>query len=146
MSDIPTITTEVFVAYSQCPRKAFLLLFAEDKGTPHDYPVILGKRRQRNRDQYLEKFLQEHPEARKYAPKAFKKHAFLVEATLKSELLEAYCTVLTKTHTKETSRRIRYEPTIVTGTYSITPEQKTELLFVGSVLGKIQQQESMVGR
>ena len=35
---------------------------------------------------------------------------------------------------------------IVTGTYSITPEQKTELLFVGSVLGQIQKQEPTVGR
>ena len=65
MSDIPTITTEIFVAYSQCPRKAFLLLFSEDRGNPHDYPLVLGKRRQSNRDQYLEKFRQGHPEAQK---------------------------------------------------------------------------------
>lgn len=146
MSDIPTITTEIFVAYLQCPRKAFLLLFSEDKGTPHDYPLILEKRRQSNRAQYLEKFLREHPEARTYDPEAFKKHAFLVEATLRSESLEAYCAVLTKANTDETSRRISYEPMIVTGTYSITPEQKTELLFVGSVLGKLQKQEPAVGR
>ncbi len=146
MSDIPTITTEVFVAYSQCPRKAFLLLFAENKGTPHDYSVILGKRRQRNRDQYLEKFLQEYPEARQYDPKSFKKHTFLIEVTLSSEPLEASCSVLTKTDPEVTSRRITYEPTIVTGTYSIASDQKTELLFIGSVLGKIQKQEPTVGR
>ncbi len=146
MSDIPTITTEIFVAYSQCPRKAFLLLFSEDRGNPHDYPLVLGKRRQSNRDQYLEKFRQGHPEARKYDPNAFKKHTFLVEATLRSKPLEAYCAVLTETNSDETSRQRRYEPTIVTGTYSITPEQKTELLFVGSVLGEIQKQEPTVGR
>lgn len=146
MSDIPTITTEIFVAYSQCPRKAFLLLFSEDKGTPHDYPLILEERRQSNRAQYLKKFLQGHPEARKYDPKAFKKHDFLVEATLRSEPLKAYCAVLTKTNADKTSRQISYEPTIITGTYSITPEQKMELLFVGSVLGKLQKQEPTVGR
>ena len=54
MSDIPAITSEIFVAYSQCPRKAFLLLFSEDRGIPHDYPLILKKRRQENRAQYLD--------------------------------------------------------------------------------------------
>ena len=146
MSDIPTITTEIFVAYSQCPRKAFLLLFSEDRGKPHDYPLVLEKRRQSNRAQYLEKFRKGHPEARQYEPNAFKKHTFLVEATLWSKPLEAYCAVLTETNSDETSRRRSYEPTIVTGTYSITPEQKTELLFVGSVLGEIQKQEPTVGR
>ena len=44
------------------------------------------------------------------------------------------------------NRRNSYEPTIVAGTYSITPEQKTELLFVGLVLEQIQKQLPAVGR
>ena len=36
------IASEIFVAYSQCPRKAFLLLFSDDLGTPNDYPRIMG--------------------------------------------------------------------------------------------------------
>ena len=146
MSDIPIITTEIFVAYSQCPRKAFLLLFSEDRGKPHDYSFILEKRCQNNRVQYLDKFLQEHPETREYGPKTFKRDTFLIEAILSSAPFEAYCAVLTKTSSEVTSRQITYEPTIITGTYSITSEQKTELLFVGSVLGKIQKQEPTVGR
>ena len=145
MSDIPIITSEIFVAYSQCPRKAFLLLFSEDKGKPHDYPLILEERRENNRAQYLEKFLQSHLEARKYDQKAFKKYEFLVEAILRSEQLEAYCAVLTKADTSSAYRRSSYEPTIITGTYSITPEQKTELLFVGAVLGRIQKQLPAAG-
>jgi predicted RecB family nuclease len=146
MSDIPIITSEIFVAYSQCPRKAFLLLFSEDKRKPHDYPLILEERRQNNRVQYLEKFLQSHPEAREYDTKAFKKYEFLVEAILRSEQLEAYCAVLTKADTSLEHRRSSYEPTIVTGTYNITPEQKTELLFVGWVLGQIQKQLPVSGQ
>lgn len=146
MSDTPAITSEIFVAYSQCPRKASLLLFSEDKGKPHDYPLILEGRRQNNRSQYLDKFLECHPEAKMYDIKAFRKHEFLINATLKSEQLEAYCAVLTKADTRSANRRISYEPTIVTGTYSITPEQKTELLFVGLVLGQIQKQVPAVGR
>ena len=146
MSDLPIITSEIFVAYSQCPLKAYLLLFSEDRGTPHDYPLILEERRQENRTQYLETFLQAYPEARKYDINTFKKHEFLVGAILKSEPLETYCAVLTKADTSSGSRQIIYEPTIVTGTYSITPEQKTELLFVGLVLGRIQKQVPTVGR
>ena len=146
MSDLPIITSDIFVAYLQCPRKAYLLLFSEDRGTPHDYPLILEERRQENRTRYLETFLQAHPEARKYDTSTFKKHEFLVGAILKSEPLEAYCAVLTKVNTSSGNRRIIYEPTIVTGTYSITPEQKTELLFVGSVLGRIQKQDPTTGR
>ncbi|MEM7794782.1 MAG: TM0106 family RecB-like putative nuclease [Cyanobacteria bacterium P01_C01_bin.118] len=145
MSDISVITSEIFVAYSQCPRKAFLLLFSEDKGKHHDYPLILEERRQNNRVQYLEKFLQSHPDARGYDTKAFKKYKFLVDAKLKSEQLEANCAVLTRMDTKSANRRISYEPTIVTGTYSITPEQKSELLFVGIVLSQIQKQLPVSG-
>ncbi|MDJ0703057.1 MAG: TM0106 family RecB-like putative nuclease [Leptolyngbyaceae cyanobacterium MO_188.B28] len=146
MSAIPIITSEIFVAYSQCPRKAFLLLFSEDRGKLHDYSLILEERRQNNRAQYLEKFLQSYPEARMYDIKAFKKHELLVEAKLRSEQLEAYCTVLNKADTNSAYRRTSYNPTIVTGTYSVTPEQKTELLFVGSVLGQIQKQLPAVGQ
>ena len=38
---VPMITSEVVVAYSQCPRKAYLLLFSPDKGKPHEYVHIL---------------------------------------------------------------------------------------------------------
>ena len=48
--------------------------------------------------------------------------------------------------TSSTYHQISYEPTIVIGTYSITPEQRKELLFVGSVLGQLQHQVPAVGR
>ncbi len=147
MGDISVITSEIFVAYAQCPRKAFLLLFSEDKGKPHDYPLILEERRDQNRTRYLEKFSQSHPDAKQYAAKDFKKHEFLLNATLKSAQLEAYCAALTKVNSNDPkNRRNSYEPTIVASTYSVTPEQKTELLFVGLVLERIQKQLPAVGR
>jgi predicted RecB family nuclease len=146
MNSTPVITSEIFVAYSQCPRKAFLLLFSEYKGKPHNYPLILEERRENNRAQYLEKFLQLHSKAKEYDTKALNKYEFLVNGTLRSEHLEAYCAVLTKVDTSSTCRRISYQPTIVTGTYSITFEQKTELLFVGWVLGLIQKYMPVSGQ
>ncbi len=146
MGDISVITSKIFVAYSQCPRKAFLLLFSEDQGKPHDYPLILEERRNHNRTRYLEKFLQSHPEAKQYEAKGFKKHEFLFNVTLKSAQLEAYCAALIKVNNDPENRQNSYEPTVVVGTYSITPEQKTELFFVGLVLERIQKQSPAVGR
>ena len=45
----PIITTDIVVAYSQCPRKAYLLLFSPDKGEPHEYVQILEQQRVRIR-------------------------------------------------------------------------------------------------
>jgi hypothetical protein len=54
------ITSEVFIAYTQCPLKAFLLLFSDEQGVFHDYPPILEERRQVNKIQYLKKVKQSH--------------------------------------------------------------------------------------
>jgi hypothetical protein len=66
MSTEIIITSEVFVAYSQCPRKAFLMLFSDDKGTPHDYSRIIEERKRTHQAKYLEVFKQEHLGAKKY--------------------------------------------------------------------------------
>src|SRR5215471_3682925 len=42
----PTITSEVIVAYAQCPRKAYLLLFNPDRGEPHEYVRIREQQQQ----------------------------------------------------------------------------------------------------
>ena len=37
----PVIRTDVVVAYSQCPRKAFLMLTTDNHPSPHAYVEIL---------------------------------------------------------------------------------------------------------
>ena len=39
----PTITSEVVVAYAQCPRKAYLLLFSPEQGQPHEYVCMVDR-------------------------------------------------------------------------------------------------------
>jgi len=56
----PTITTDIVVAYSKCPRKAYLLLFSPDKGEPHEYVQILEQQRQANQERYLSRLQQTH--------------------------------------------------------------------------------------
>jgi predicted RecB family nuclease len=140
------ITSEVFVAYSQCPRKAFLLLFSHNQGTPHDHLRILEERRKAHQTQYLEAFKQSHENAKLYNEKNLREGEIFVEAILKAECWEAHCDVLMKVDQGSPNRKVMYEPMIIVGNYSITKEQKTELLFVGKVLGQIQKQLPTTGK
>ena len=47
------ITSEVVVGYSQCPRKAYLLLCTRKRGTQHQYMHILEKQRQIAQRNYI---------------------------------------------------------------------------------------------
>ena len=69
----------------------------------------------------------------------------VIKATLQAEGLEAYCDVLTQVKKGSSSRDKNYEPTIVTGTYTISKEQELELLFTGFVLGQIQKKLPVAG-
>ena len=54
----PLITSEVVIAYSQCPRKAYLLLFSPDKGEPHEYVQILEQQRCEHQERYINRLKQ----------------------------------------------------------------------------------------
>ena len=47
-----TITSEIVVAYSQCPRKAFLLLCTDEQGLPHEYMRMLEQQKILNQLNY----------------------------------------------------------------------------------------------
>ena len=61
------ITTDIVVAYSQCPRKAYLLLFSPDKGEPHEYVQILEQQRCTNQDKYIEHLQHTHRDVQPYS-------------------------------------------------------------------------------
>lgn len=136
------ITSEVVVAYSQCPRKAYLLLYGEDFGDPHDYVHIIEEQKCANKVQYLDNFKRENPNIANYDGTQLKNSKFFIEVLLKSDNLEAYCDVLTNVGDKQCS----YEPTIIVGTYQFSQEQKLELLFISTVLGKIQGETPVAGK
>jgi hypothetical protein len=50
----PTITSDIVVAYAQCPRKAYLLLFSPEKGAPHEYIHILEQQQSAHQEHYLD--------------------------------------------------------------------------------------------
>jgi len=140
------INSEVVVAYSHCPRKAFLLLFSDDKKEPHEYVRILENHASINRAKYLTALKQDNSGVSPYDPDNIENSSdFLVEATLKAHSLEAYCDILTKVGSSSSFGKHSYEPTIVVGTHTITKEQKIELAFVGHVLGQVQNKFPVVG-
>src|SRR6266571_78204 len=133
------ITSEIVVAYSLCPQKAFLLLCTEEKGTFHEYEQILQQQKLATQNQFLTTLSQTSLDIHFYTPTALISacDAF-VNANLMIEGLEAVCSMLTRVVQPSSLGEYSYEPAIVVGTHSITKEHKLELLFAGYVLGKIQ--------
>ena len=143
----PTITTDIVVAYSQCPRKAYLLLFSPNKGEPHEYVQILEQQRQANQERYLNRLQHTHADVQPYSLEDLHKGSeVLIHAHLKVDGFAAECGVLTRIEGKSTFGKYSYEPSIFVGMYSITKEQKLELSFVGYVLDRLQSKSPAAGR
>ena len=71
----PIITSDVVAAYSQCPRKAYLLLFSPDKGEPHEYVQILEQQRSTNQEKYIDHLKQTHADVQPYSVENLRKGA-----------------------------------------------------------------------
>src|SRR5262245_3833918 len=107
----PTITSDVVVAYTQCPRKAYLLLFSTDKGAPHEYVQILEEKASTNRTAYLRHLKQEKEGVCAYdAENMARGSDVLIEATLTIPGLVAYCDVLTPVQTGSPRSKPAYVP------------------------------------
>jgi predicted RecB family nuclease len=142
----PIITSEVVVAYSQCPRKAYLLMFSPDKSKPHEYVKILEQERRENQRRYIDRLKEKSGDVQPYtADSLHKGHDFLVNAHLQVDGFEAECSFLTKVDEKSALGKYSYEPTICVGTHTISREQKLEISFVGYVLERLQNKQPMVG-
>ena len=143
----PTITSEIVVAYSQCPRKAYLLLFSSDKGEPHEYVQILEQQRQAHQERYIDHLKHTHADVQPYSLENLRKGSkVLINAHLQVDGLAADCSVLTRVEGKSTFGKYRYEPSLFVGTYSITKEQQLALSFVGHVLERLQHRSPAAGR
>lgn len=133
------ITSEILVAYSQCPRKAFLLFCTEEKGTQHEYVSILQKKKNDNQSKYFNSLRKMDFDIQSHNTNNLRDASdFFINSTLKAEGLEAKCDLLTKVKKPSSLGGYSYEPTIIVGTHNINKEHKLELFYVGYVLGKIQ--------
>jgi len=87
------ITPEIVVAYSQCPRKAYLLLCSPDQGEPHAYVQILAQQRCAHQEKYLNRLQQTHADVQPYLFENLRKGSkVLINARLQSDGFAANCT------------------------------------------------------
>jgi len=141
------ISSDVFVAYSQCHRKAYLLLFTKQKGKIHEYTRILHQQKISNQHQYINVLKQKHSDVQPFVEMGLTGRCdFLVEATLQADGLEADCGLLIKVKSSSALGRYSYEPTIFAGTHTATKEQRLQVMFAGYVLGQMQKKQSAAGR
>ncbi len=142
----PMITSEVVVAYAQCPRKAYLLLCSPDKGEPHEYVHILEQQRRENQERYIDHLQQTHADVQPYSLQHLHKgSAVLINAHLQVDGFAAQCGVLTRVEGTSTFGQYRYEPSLFVGTYSMTKEQQLELSFSGYLLERLQHTSPSAG-
>ena len=142
----PVITSEIIVAYSQCPRKAYLLLFSPDKGEPHEYAQILEQQRCENQEKSLDHLKKTHADVQPYSLDNFRKGSkVLIDAHLQVDGFAADCGLLTRVEGTSTFGKYSYESSIFVGTYGISKEHKLELSYVGYVLERLQSQPPLAG-
>ncbi|MFC1715751.1 IS66 family transposase [Candidatus Poribacteria bacterium] len=141
------ITSEILVSYSQCPRKAYLLLCTNQRGTPHEYMRILQQRKEVLQRKHIKELKQKNTDVQSYSTDNLKnRSSFLINAELKADGFEAECGILTKVVGSSALGRYSYEPTLFIGTHKIDKYQKLALFFVGYVLEQIQSKQPTVGR
>ncbi len=91
------ITSEIVTAYADCPRKAYLLLCTNTRGTPHEHSQILKKQQSENQHIYFDRLQSENIDVQPYSSAHFKRgYDFLINATLRTDTLAADCPILTK--------------------------------------------------
>ena len=128
------------VAYSHCPRKAFLLASGK-QGVDVEYVNILTQQKNLQKDKRIESISPTEFAIQIDKANNLKKYGdILANINLRSEYFEANCDILARVNKVSPSKRADYEPTIFIGTRSISKEHKLELALVGYVLGKIEGQ------
>jgi predicted RecB family nuclease len=140
------ITSEIVVAYTQCPRKAYLLLCSDEVGKAKEYSTILEHQKFINQNSYLGNLSQQSSEVKPFnSSNLTNGSSVLVDCILQSNNFEAACGILTKVLSPSLLSEYSYEPTIFVGTHQIDGDQKLELAFVGYVLEQIQSKQPAIG-
>ena len=132
------ITTEIAVAYTHCPRKAFLLLNASSPPLPHEYDCLCRDRGKSHRERYAYQLSRDGHEVANCDQEGLGSgHRYLVGVELRASDLSASCDVLVRLDHDSSPEGHSYSPQVFAGMYSVTDEHKFALSFMGYVLGMI---------
>ncbi len=133
------ITSEIIIAYSQCPRKAYLLMFNKEKGISSEYIELLKARENEHKETYLKNLQITSSGITLSSSQDFKNlENSSSQVILRTNGLEVECDLLSIDKFKKRDLDQTYfEPRIITGTYTITKEQKLKLLVIGYLIQKL---------
>jgi predicted RecB family nuclease len=132
-----TLTSEIVTEFLQCQRKGFLLLNGKENGSPHEIDEISTFNTTHNRNEYISSLMKEGHTIQTFTQERFASRAdFLVDVKLEADYLLASLDILVKAAPE--SRGFRYEPILISGSYSIQFEDKIKLLFSAYILTQIQ--------
>jgi predicted RecB family nuclease len=141
------ITSEIAVAYTHCPRKAFHLLHAACPPPPHEYESLCRDRGAAHRERYAAQLRREGYElARSDREGLDAGSPYLVGVDLRASDLAAACDALVRIDHDPSPEGPSYSPQLFAGTYSVTEDHRSALSFMGHVLGLIQGSPPGYGR
>ena len=104
----PTITPESVIAYAQCPRKAYLLLFSPDTGEPHAYVQMLKQQRGTHQERYINQLKHTHTDVAPYSVENLRKgNKVLINAHLQVDGFVAECGVLSRVEGSQHRRAMK---------------------------------------
>ncbi|MFT5328284.1 MAG: putative RecB family nuclease [Planctomycetaceae bacterium] len=126
------ITSQSVVAYSQCPRKAFLILSGEPQTCQHEYEQILEERALTARTDYLAG-LSSKEQTSTWLNADDKGRTTAVCAGN----LVATCDALITSDSSAKKSDASHVPHLVVGTARVSKEQKLALAYAGHVVGKL---------
>ncbi|MDT8303776.1 MAG: TM0106 family RecB-like putative nuclease, partial [Sedimentisphaerales bacterium] len=140
------ITSDLVIAYSQCQRKASLLLGGQIEEAQHEYQCILEERAAANRSRYISTLPNGQVDSllRKNGGVRFSRKDN-PSCTISADDLIATCDALFKPKRKSASSPTQLQPHLVVGTHSVTDDQKLRLAFAGYVVGQATRYRPSIG-
>ena len=139
------ITSDVVIAFAQCPRKAFLLLHEPVRPPSHTYETILSQRAGSCRERLLSRL-------ERVPLPTMPGKAQDTELELRAVDLVASCDAVKRVgehgKTKGGPQHPQHgplSPILAVGTFTVTPDQRLALAFAGHVQGLIQGSPSRFG-
>ena len=134
------ITSDVVTAYSQCPRKAYLLLVTSNRGIPNEYMRIINQKSKKVEAQYIHELQASHIDIEFYlSQKHHWKSSYIIDVSLQHERYYIHRCILKKVEGESLLGNYSYEPIIFSQNYTIDKPQRINLCFVIHVLTYIQQ-------
>jgi len=139
------ITPDLVEAYSQCPRKAFLMMNKIAKPEAHEYVRVIDEQAAANRQAHrirLEQTEEFAPDGRADLKSGAK---VIAGAELASEGFHAHYDFLRRVRESSRLGRFSYEPTKVIGTLRASRSDSVALACQGFVLGELQGRQPSCG-